>query len=68
MNEPGRIKLCWNCQQATKICAMEDVIAALEALEIATCADEGDAPSYALVPLNEMGWLWEAYDRYKGVA
>ena len=51
-----------------RVRAMEAVMDALAALELATENDDGNAPSYALVPLNEMGWLWEAYEKYKAGA
>jgi hypothetical protein len=66
MNEPGRIKLCWNCQQATKICAMEDVIAALEEMDRVS-AEDNDIDSYVLLPENELNKAWDAYERYKNI-
>ena len=69
MNEPGRIRLCFDCQRAVQICAMEDVVAALAAAKERLDYDIANhyENQYLLVPALEMGTVWDALAKYKAV-
>ena len=67
MNEPGRIRLCFDCQRAVQICAMEDVMAALEEVrrKREQNIEKNWADEWEVEPAGEMKLLWAAYERYK---
>ena len=65
--ERGRLLLCKDCNQTSRIRAMEDVIYALEMVEWKSEEDKDNdyVDQWALLPVAEMDAVWAALSAYR---